>query len=110
MSTLIIGKQGRLFCEPLFFPSDKSAEMCLVASLSCCVASDVVEGRGVKKIDFEICASIMKNWNNLPFRGVLGIIYILVHVTPYFIVLSVVFSGFIHTIPILSKKNDETDV
>ena len=62
MSTLNIGKRCRALWEPLFIPSDKWEKTCLVASLCCCVANDVVEGRGVKKSIFEICANIMKNF------------------------------------------------
>ena len=46
----------------------------------------------------------------MPFLGVIGIIYILIHVAPYFIVLTVVSDSFIRSILILRKKNDETAV
>ena len=48
----------------LCFPSDKWGEACLVASLCCCVANDVVEGRGVEERRF--LKSVPTLWKILP--------------------------------------------
>ena len=47
-------------------------------------------------------------WNNFAFPGVLGIIIIIIHVAPFFIVLTVVSECFIHAIPILLQHNTTT--
>ena len=49
--------------------------------------------------------ALRSQWNSFAFPGVLGIINIIIHVAPYFIVLTVVSDSFIRSILILRKHN-----